>query len=88
MISLKRLSQHEKIGTFTIVILGEKAAQASLPQGLRDTIQMLDLKPGNVETLKASEAGRLITTLYACLPEELGYDALEELTADLVKHLK
>lgn len=33
MISLKCLSQYEKIGTFTIVLMGEKAPQVSLPKG-------------------------------------------------------
>ena len=88
MISLKPLSQYKKTGTFTIVLLGEKAPQASLPIGLRDTIQVLDLKPSKVETLKTIVADSLFTTLYARLPEKLGYDALEELTADLLKQLK
>ena len=88
MISLMPLSQYEKIGTFTIVLLGEKAPQASLPKELRNTIQALDLKRGKVETLKAIVDDSLVTTLYARLPEKLGYDALEELMADLLKQLK
>ena len=88
MIILKPLTEYKKTGSFTIVLLGEKAAPTKLPKGLRDAIQVLDLKPGKVETLKATAAGTLNTTLYARLPEKLGYDALEELTADLLKQLK
>ncbi|MDD2561223.1 MAG: leucyl aminopeptidase [Eubacteriales bacterium] len=87
MITLKPLSQYQETGSITITLMGEKTPRANLPSELKDTLKLLDLKPGKLEAVKTAASGKLRVVLYARLPGELNYDALEALTADMVKQL-
>jgi len=89
MISFKPLSSAAHGCLVTVVLLGEgRERDAALPAALVQNLNALSLKSGKVESLRAVMEGQVCTLLFGMLPKEVTYDALEELTAEVVKHLR
>ena len=87
MIHLKKTAEFKPKGGTAIYVLGEESnkpgAKTALPQEAFSG--MLARK---VESLKTVKEAALTTELYALLPKEADYDALEEITSELVKNLR
>ena len=92
MITFKSLSAYQADAPVAVVLLGEDSykpdANVELTQAEMKRMLALSLKPGQVETIKALGEEGLSTTLYGLLEKGLGYDALEEVVAEVAARLK
>ena len=86
---IKSLAQYQREPDSITLVLAGREAPWNVPEtSIGQDLQALDVKPGKTEVLKSVRDGKVNTALYARLPEELDYDAVEELTADVLQQLK
>lgn len=82
MLTIKSLKDYKAGDGVAVWLLTDEAV---LKEAER---KALGLKPGQVETIRALEGASIATTLYALLPKDADYDALEELVAEIASRLK
>lgn len=92
MIAFKSLSAYQADAPVSVVLLGEdnynKDTGSELTKAEMKRMLALELKPGQVDMIKAVGEEGVVTTLYGLMEKDLSYDALEEVVAELAARLK
>lgn len=92
MISLNNISVYIRTAGAAVYLLGEENCRPDAKTALPGEVfaRMLALAPGagKVESLKTVQDGAVRTELFALVPKAPDYDALEELTAEIIRQLR